>query len=144
MKYVLIFILGILSTATISAQTGVENQDISNAPIVIEVKYLNDQKPMKNLRIRLSNLNAIQNKWEFLDEQVTNTQGMISEWDNHEINGLIEMKIYIADYFRQKGEESIFPYITVYIYRERLKSNYITLQISKDAYSIKQRTVAPN
>ncbi|QZT35931.1 hydroxyisourate hydrolase [Halosquirtibacter xylanolyticus] len=141
MKYMFLFIIGIFSLMTLNAQTKVEDNTTSSPALIIEVKDFDEQKPIEKLRIRLSNLIAIQNKWQFLDEQVTNREGVINQWDNTEINGLIELKIYIADFFRQRNEESIFPYIIIHIYKEKLKSNRLKILISKDAYSIEQQNI---
>ncbi|QZE14064.1 hydroxyisourate hydrolase [Halosquirtibacter laminarini] len=139
MKNILpLYILLLLTTLSFAQNKVVVPVSQNESPLIITVKSMEDRSPIHGLRIRLSNLNAIENKWQFVDEQITDKVGKISKWDANNINGIIELKIYTADYFRQRNIESIFPYLIFRIYKEKLKSKHLTLHISPNSCKIQE------
>lgn len=71
-------------------------------------------KPSNGIRIKLDKYNATTDSWQYVSEIVTgNPERFLERKEGIDNRGIYKMTFYTYEHFKEKGFESIFPFIEI-------------------------------
>lgn len=134
-KSIFFALITLLSLTTLSAQSTAVSYQLST-----HILDINKGAPAAGVKIALFKYNAATDKWNEVQQGVTDDNGRIKEFlpqptSNTANDGIYKLKFFTQPYFAKQGVDSFYPFIEVVFSIKGTAHYHVPITLSPFGYS---------